>query len=59
MVTKMNGKYFVQDLKSLNGTLVNGIRIPSYELMELFENDIISMANMDFRVRYYFSSSAR
>jgi hypothetical protein len=53
MIIKMNGKYFVQDLKSSNHTLVNGIMIPPYELMELYENDILSMASMDFRVKHY------
>ena len=35
----MNNKYFVQDLKSVNHTLVNGIMIPPYELTELENND--------------------
>ena len=50
LITKMNGKYFVQDLKSVNHTLVNGIMIPPYELMELENNDILSVADIEFRV---------
>lgn len=50
MVTKINKKYFVQDLDSSNHTLVNGIMIPAYELMELTNSDILSVADVEFRV---------
>lgn len=50
LITRMNNKYFVQDLKSVNHTLVNGIMIPPYELMELENNDILSVADIEFRV---------
>lgn len=50
LITKMNDKYFVQDLKSVNHTLVNGIMIPPYELMELENNDILSVGDIEFRV---------
>ena len=51
MVTKLNSKYFIQDLDSSNHTLVNGIMIPAYELMELANSDILSVADVEFRVR--------
>lgn len=50
LITKMNNKYFVQDLESVNHTLVNGVMIPPYELMELENNDILSVADIEFRV---------
>ena len=50
LITRMNNKYFVQDLKSVNHTLVNGIMIPPYELTELENNDILSVADIEFRV---------
>lgn len=50
LITMMNNKYFVQDLKSVNHTLVNGIMIPPYELTELENNDILSVADIEFRV---------
>ena len=50
LITKMNQKYFVQDLKSVNHTLVNGIMVPPYELMELENNDILSVGDIEFRV---------
>lgn len=49
-VTRLGNRFFVQDLDSVNHTLVNGIMIPPYELMELENNDILSVADIDFRV---------
>jgi hypothetical protein len=51
LITKTNNKYFVQDLKSANYTFVNGIVIPPYEIMELEHNDILTLADIEFRVR--------
>ncbi len=50
LITRMNQKYFVQDLESINHTLVNGIMVPPYELMELENNDILSVGDIEFRV---------
>lgn len=50
LITRMNQKYFVQDLESVNHTLVNGIMVPPYELMELENNDILSVGDIEFRV---------
>jgi pSer/pThr/pTyr-binding forkhead associated (FHA) protein len=55
LITKVNNNYFVQDLKSSNYTLVNGIMIPPYELMELANNDILSIADLEFRVKIIIS----
>lgn len=49
-ITRLGNKFFVQDLKSVNHTLVNGIMIPPYEFMELENKDILSVADVDFRV---------
>jgi hypothetical protein len=51
LITKTNNKYFVQDLKSSNHTLVNGVMIPPYEIMEIEDNDILSIADLEFRVK--------
>lgn len=51
LVSKMQDKYFVQDLESVNRTLVNGIMIPPYEWMELEDNDILSVADIEFRIK--------
>jgi hypothetical protein len=51
IINRINNKYFVQDLKSSNHTLINGIMIPPYELMELFNNDILTLADLEFRAK--------
>ncbi len=50
LITKINRNYFVQDMDSANCTYVNGTRIPPYELMQLEQNDVLSLANVDMRV---------
>lgn len=51
LITKINRNYFVQDLDSTNGTVVNGTKIPPYELMQLEPNDVLSLADVDLRVK--------
>lgn len=51
LITKINHNYFVQDLDSTNCTYVNGTRIPPYELMQLEQNDLLSLADVDIRVK--------
>jgi hypothetical protein len=51
LITKTNNKYFVQDLNSSNYTLVNGVMIPPYEIMEIEDGDIMSIADLEFRVK--------
>ena len=48
IVTK-DGKYWVKDLKSANGTYVNKTRIYSDKLYPIKSGDIIRLANTDFR----------
>lgn len=50
VISKLNRKYFVQDLDSTNHTFVNGEVIPPYEIMELSHSDILSVADIEFRV---------
>lgn len=52
LFTKINNSYFVQDLDSANHTFVNGIIIPAFQLMELEQSDIVSIADIDFRVNF-------
>lgn len=47
-IIRKDGAFFIRDLKSLNFTMVNGERVsPSFEV-ELWDNDIISLANEEF-----------
>ena len=47
-IIRKDGAFFIRDLKSLNFTMVNGEKVsPSFEV-ELWDNDIISLANEEF-----------
>lgn len=50
-IMKKNRKFFVQDMNSVNHTFVNGEYIPSYEVMELLDGDVLTLADVDLRVR--------
>jgi hypothetical protein len=43
-----NGKFFVQDKNSTNKTYINGIAIPINKEVEIFDGQIISLANEEF-----------
>lgn len=51
VITRINGNYFVQDLDSTNGTYVNSIQIPPFELMELEQNDVLCVGDVELRVQ--------
>lgn len=43
-------KYFITDLDSLNGTFVNGIRLPAKSSSEIKDGDMIRMSSSEFKV---------
>lgn len=45
MIKEQDGKYFLSDLNSLNGTGVNGKMLDANETAEILDGDIISLAN--------------
>lgn len=47
-IIKKDGSFFIRDLKSLNFTMVNGEKISSTVEVELWDNDVISLANEEF-----------
>lgn len=49
-IMKKNRKFFVQDMNSVNHTFVNGEYIPAYEVMELCDGDVLTLADVDLRV---------
>ena len=49
-IIKQNENFFVQDLDSLNYTLVNGEFVPPFELMELENRDLITLGDIELRV---------
>jgi len=49
-IFRIGKKYFVEDLKSTNGTLINGERIPPGEGFEVDEGDIISIGKTTLQI---------
>ena len=49
-ILRQNQNFFVQDLDSVNHTLVNGVFVPPFELMELENHDLITMGDIEIRV---------
>jgi pSer/pThr/pTyr-binding forkhead associated (FHA) protein len=47
-IRKRNGRYYIVDLNSKNGTYVNGIRLKSNVEHELSDNDEFVLANTVF-----------
>ena len=45
-----DGKYALIDLGSLNGTYINGARIPVKSVVPISVGDIIGIANLEFVV---------
>lgn len=45
-----NGKYYIVDMNSSNGTYLNGVKVPSDQYLEINEGDTIRIANEEFVV---------
>ena len=48
LINLEDGKYFITDLNSKNGTYVNGERLSLGEKREIFNNDVISLVNFKY-----------
>lgn len=53
-LTYMRGGYLIEDLGSANGTKVNGLKLYKNTSVHIRGGDIITLANMDFEVKYRF-----
>ena len=49
-ITNRNGQYAICDLKSANGTYVNGRKLPPEQISPIKNGDIVRLANSDFQV---------
>lgn len=49
IISKNNEMFFLEDTKSTNGTYINERRIERGEIVELKDNDIIKLANIEFK----------
>jgi len=47
-IISRDGRYFVKDLNSKNGTFVNGVRIAANTEYEIKNNDKITFANSEY-----------
>ena len=52
-ILNMNGKYFIQDLESKNGTSLNSIRLNPGEAVELNDGDTITISELKITFRMY------
>ncbi|HHW47053.1 MAG TPA: FHA domain-containing protein, partial [Clostridiaceae bacterium] len=50
-ITKVNNKFFIQDMGSLNGTYVNSIRLKENQKVQIKRGDIIKLSNINFIVK--------
>ena len=46
-----NGNWYIEDLKSMNGTLVNQVRLQENQKQIIYEGDKITLANVTFIFR--------
>jgi pSer/pThr/pTyr-binding forkhead associated (FHA) protein len=47
VIQKINHAYFIKDLNSTNGTLVNGKKVPGDKYVRLNPNDVIQLGRTD------------
>lgn len=47
-----NNEYYMQDLGSVNGTSVDGIRLSGHEIVQIRQGSRIMIANMQFKANY-------
>ena len=48
LITERNGKYYLKDLNSVNGTMLNDIKLQCNEENEINDGDRITFANSDY-----------
>ena len=51
MIKEQDGKYYISDLNSLNGTGVNGRMLDANETAQLSDGDRVSLAGSSFTFR--------
>ena len=49
-IVKSDNDYMVEDLKSMNGTFINGLKLEPNQLYPIKNGDILKLANTQFRV---------
>ena len=49
-ITKKNNKFFIEDLGSHNGLMVDGIRVRSFKEIELMDGKVYSIGDSEFSI---------
>ena len=52
-ITFIDGKTYITDLESSNGTFINGKQIPAHEPRELNQNDKIKIGGVELKFEYF------
>lgn len=50
LIQKIKDAYFIKDLKSTNGTLVNSIKVPQDKYIKLYKNDIVKIGRTELKI---------
>jgi pSer/pThr/pTyr-binding forkhead associated (FHA) protein len=54
IIKKINDEYFIKDLKSTNGTLLNNKLLPPKQFMQLHVEDIITIGSTELVIKRFF-----
>jgi hypothetical protein len=51
LIQKIKDAYFIKDLKSTNGTLVNNVRVPEDKYIKLYRKDVVKIGRTELVIK--------
>jgi pSer/pThr/pTyr-binding forkhead associated (FHA) protein len=51
LIQKIKDAYFIKDLNSTNGTLVNNIKVPQDKYIKLYRNDVVKIGRTELIIK--------
>ena len=51
LIQKIKDAYFIKDLKSTNGTMVNDNEVPKDKYIKLYKNDVVKIGRTEFKIQ--------
>ncbi len=51
LIQKIKDAYFIKDLNSTNGTLVNGCEVPKDKYVKLYKNDVVKIGRTELIIQ--------
>ena len=51
LIQKIKNAYFIKDLNSTNGTLVNNVMVPKDKYIKLYKNDVVKIGRTEIIIR--------